>query len=64
MFHAPIGRFQLELIYYFNYFSTVLPSNICVFLFYRPFVVNNFQQVLWVLKLLLSPGFSSWNLNH
>ena len=40
MFHAPMGRFQLELIYYFTYFPTVLPSNICVFLSCRPFVVN------------------------
>ena len=40
MFHAPIGRFQLELIYYFTYFSTVVPSNSCVFLSCRPFVVN------------------------
>ena len=30
MFYAPMGRFQLELIYYFTYFSTVVPSNICV----------------------------------
>ena len=29
MFHAPMGRFQLELIYCFTYFSTVVPSNIC-----------------------------------
>ena len=36
--HAPMGRFQLELIYYFAYFST--PSNICMFLSRRPFVVN------------------------
>ena len=40
MFHAPMGRFQLELIYYFTYFSTVIPSNICVFHSCRPFVVN------------------------
>ena len=40
MLHALMGRFQLELIYYFTYFSTVVPSNICVFLSYRPFVVN------------------------
>ena len=26
MFHAPMGRFQLELIYYFTYFFTVFPS--------------------------------------
>ena len=30
----------LELIYYFTYFSTVVPSNICVFLSGRSFVVN------------------------
>jgi hypothetical protein len=30
MFHAPMGRFQLELIYYFTYFSTIVPSIICV----------------------------------
>ena len=40
MFHAPIGRFQLELMYYFTYFSTVNPSNSCMFLSCRPFVVN------------------------
>ena len=32
--------YYLELIYYFIYFSTVIPSNICVFLSCRPFVVN------------------------
>ena len=58
VFHAPMGRlqleliyyfiscfmhrweFQLELIYYFTYFSTVVPSNICVYFSCRPFVVN------------------------
>jgi len=36
-------------------FSTVVPSDICMFLFCRPFVViQHYQQVLWVLKLLLS----------
>ena len=35
-----MGRFQLELIYHFTYFSTVVPSNMCVFLSCRPFVVN------------------------
>ena len=39
MFHAPMGIFQLELIYYFTYFF-IVPSNICVFLSCRPFVVN------------------------
>ena len=27
MFHAPMGRFQLELIYNFTYFSIIVPSN-------------------------------------
>ena len=40
MFHAPMGRFQLELIYCFTYFSTVVSFNICVFLSCRPFVVS------------------------
>ena len=40
MFHAPMRRFQLELTYYFTYFSIVIPSNICVFLSCRLFVVN------------------------
>ena len=40
MLHAPMERFQLELIYYFTYFSTVVPSNICVFLSCGPFVFN------------------------
>ena len=39
MFHAPMERFQLELIYSI-YFSIVVPSNICVSLSCRPFVVN------------------------
>ena len=34
MFHAPMGRFQLELMYYFTYFT-----NICMFHSCRPFVV-------------------------
>ena len=32
MFHALMGRFLLELIYYFTYFSTVIPTNIYVVL--------------------------------
>ena len=39
MIHAPMGRYQLELIYYFTYFSTVIPSKSCVFLSCRHFVV-------------------------
>ena len=32
MFHAPIGRFQLELIYYLTYFSTSShPTVVCFF---------------------------------
>ena len=39
MFHAPMGRFQLELIYYFTYFSP-LSHPMVVFLSCRPFAVN------------------------
>ena len=39
MFHVPMGRFQLEFIY-FTYFSTAVPSNSFVFFSCRPFVVN------------------------
>ena len=35
-----MGRFQLELFYYFTYFSYRRPFNVCVFLSCRPFVVN------------------------
>ena len=31
MFHAPMGRFQLELFIFITNFSTVVPLNICVF---------------------------------
>ena len=40
MFHGTRGRFQLELIYHLTYFSTVVPSNICLFLSCRLFFVN------------------------
>ena len=39
-------------------FSTVLPSNSC-FCPVGLSLLIHFQQVLWVLKLLLSPGLSS-----
>ena len=35
-----ILKLKLELIYYFTYFSTVVPSNSCEFLFCKPFVVT------------------------
>ena len=33
-------RFQLELIFFFPLFSTIVPSNSCMFPSGRPFVVN------------------------
>ena len=36
IFQEPMGRLKLELIYYFTYFSNVVPSNSCVFLSCRP----------------------------
>ena len=38
MFDAPMARFQLEFIV-LPLFSTVVPSNICMFMSCRPFVV-------------------------
>ena len=53
MFHAPMGRFHLEVIYYLTYFSTAVPSNSCFFpVGLSPLI--HFQQVLWVLKSLLT----------
>ena len=40
MFHGRMGRFQLELIYYITYFSTVIPSKSCLLLSCSPFVLN------------------------
>ena len=44
MFYALMGRFQLELIYYFTYFSTVVPSSSCVFLSCRSFIYKTCQK--------------------
>ena len=46
IFHASMRRFQSEIIYYFTYFSTVVPSNSYVFFSCRPFIVNNFSAGL------------------
>ena len=68
MFHAQMGRFKLELIYYFTYFFTVVPSNNCVFLSCRPFVVNttfsNRFCGCWNFFCLLVWALDSLSLNH
>ena len=46
MCHAPMGRFQLELIFYSTYSSTVVPSNSFVFLYCGLFVVDTFPTAL------------------
>ena len=45
-------------------FSTVLPSNNCYFCpVGLSLLIQHFQQVLWVLKLLLSPGLGqTWSI--
>ena len=48
--------------FYFSYFSTVVPSNSCVFLSCRPFVVNTFSTGLVGVEVLPSPGLGSWQL--
>ena len=47
MFHALMGRFQLELFIFITYFSTVVPLNICVFFPVGILsLARDFQQVL------------------
>ena len=60
MFHALVGRFQLELFIFITYFSTVVPITSCVF-FPVGFssLTRHFQQILW---FLLSPDLGSWHL--
>ena len=43
---GPGSNTKLELMYYFTYFFTVVPSNSCMFLSCRPFVVNTFSTGL------------------
>ena len=52
MFHAPMGRFQLKLIYYFTYFSPCRPIQHFFFPAGLSLLIQHFQQVLWVLKFL------------
>jgi hypothetical protein len=53
MFHAAMGRFQLELIYYFTYFSmSSHPIVVCFLPVGLSSLIRHFQEVLWVLKFL------------
>ena len=59
MFHAPMGRFQSELIYYFNHISpSSHPTLVCFFPVGLSSLIH-VQHILWVLKFLLSPGLGS-----
>ena len=54
---------QLELIYYSTYFSpSSHPTLVCFFTIGLSLLIHHFQQVLRVLKFLLSPGLGSWKL--
>ena len=47
MFHATMGRFQLELIYYFTYFSPLSHLTlVCFFPVGLSLLIQHFQQVL------------------
>ena len=67
MFHALMGRFQLELFIFISYFSTVVPLN-SHFLSCRPFVVNaTFSTGLggcWSFFYLLAWAVDSWSSNN
>ena len=59
-FHAPMGIFQLELIYFYYLLFHRRPIQCCVFLSCRPFVVNvTFSTSV---EVSLSPGLGSWQL--
>ena len=45
MFHAPMGRFQLELIYCFTFIFHCSPIEHFMFLSCRPFVVNTIFSI-------------------
>ena len=53
--------------YYFTYFSpSSHPTLVCFFPAVLSLLIQHFQQVLWVLKSLLSLAWAvdSWSLNH
>ena len=53
MFHAPIGRFQLELIIILPIFPPLShPTFVCFFPVGLSSLIRHFQRVLWVLKFL------------
>jgi hypothetical protein len=53
----------LKLIYYFTYFSPLShPTLVCLFSVGLSLLIQHFQQVLWVLGFLLSPGLGSGQL--
>ena len=53
MFHAPMGRFQLELIYYFTYFSpSSHPTILCLFPVGLLSLIQHFQHPQDLLNML------------
>ena len=53
---------QLELIYFYHLFFTVVPFNSCVFSLALSSLTRHSHHVFSVLKFLLSPGLDSWQL--
>ena len=61
--NAKGSYYTVQFIYYFTYFPTIFPSNICYFFpVGLSLLIQHFQQTLLVLKFLLSPGLGSWQL--
>ena len=58
MFHAPMGRFKLELLFYLFFHCRPI-QQLCFFPVGLSLLTQHFQRVLWVLKFLLSPGLGS-----
>ena len=48
MFHAPMGKFQLELIYYLSIFHRRPIQKLCFFPVGLSLLIQHFQRVLWM----------------
>ena len=64
-YHAPctVGKISVRINLLFYIFFHRRPiQNLCFFPVGLSLLIQHFQQVLWALKFLLSPGMGSWQL--
>ena len=53
---------RINLLFYLYFPPSSHPTFVCFFPVGLSSLIQHYQQVLWVLKLLLSPGLGSWQL--